>query len=164
MSFCHLLTLSGGGRVWLWLFWMLSECGVTSPDSMKVIRGLRMWLKGKNSPQKCGQRHSATWPAALWSLATRPPLLPEKGVTYPPPKDLVDGRAFFQRALSYDLCSHFLHIQHECIKRFLYVGLLLFFFLFGVLMLSGDRQNRHNPINKVVVQLPPWQRAYLLVS
>lgn len=56
-------------------------------------------------------------------------------VTYPAPEDLVDGCTFFQCALSDHLRSHFLHIQHECIKGLLYVGLFLFFFLFGVLML-----------------------------
>lgn len=89
------------------------------------------------------------------------PPLPREGATYPSPQDLVDGRAFFQRALGHDLCPHFLHIQHECVKRFLYVGLLLFFFLFGVLMLSGYRQNRHKPINNCEVPLPPQQRTQL---
>lgn len=70
----------------------------------------------------------------------RPP--PPAGVTHPSAQDLVDGCTFFQRALSYDLRSHFLHIQHERVKGFLYVGLLLLFFLFGVLMLSGCGQNR----------------------
>lgn len=55
----------------------------------------------------------------------------------PSAQDLVDGCTFFQRALSYDLRSHFLHIQHERVKGFLYVGLLLLFFLFGVLMLCA---------------------------
>lgn len=76
------------------------------------------------------------------------PSSPREGGTYPSPQDLVDGRAFLQRALSDDLCSHFLHIQHECIKRFLYVGLLLLFLLFGVLMLSGCRQSRQTQPNK----------------
>lgn len=76
------------------------------------------------------------------------PSSPRERATYPSPQDLVDGRAFFQRALGDHLCSHFLHIQHERVKRFLYVGLLLFFFLFGVLMLSGCRQNRQTQPNK----------------
>lgn len=79
--------------------------------------------------------------------AIHPPS-PSEGATYPPPQDLVDGRTFFQRALRHDLCPHFLHIQHERVKRFLYVGLLLFFFLFGVLMLSGYRQNRQTQPHK----------------
>lgn len=73
------------------------------------------------------------------------PLLPRQLVVFclllsrqrvpPPAQDLVDGRALLQRALGHDLRSHFLHIQHERIQRFLYVGLLLLLFLFGVLML-----------------------------
>lgn len=85
-------------------------------------------------------------------LPTRPqsirPPLPSEGTTYPSPQDLVDGGTFFQRALGHDLGPHFLHIQHERVKRFLYVGLLLFFFLFGVLMLSGYRQNRQTQPSK----------------
>lgn len=76
------------------------------------------------------------------------PCSPSGGAAYPSAQDLVDGCTFFQRALGYNLRSHFLHIQHERVKRFLYVGLLLFFFLFGVLMLSGWRQKRQTPPNE----------------
>lgn len=57
-------------------------------------------------------------------------------VTYPSTEDLVDGCTLFQCAFCYNFCSHFLHIQHKCIKRFLYVWLLFLFFFFGVLMFS----------------------------
>lgn len=86
--------------------------------------------KGCSKPMRTRTCHS-THHVLFW------PSSPSRYTTYPPAQDLVDGCTFFQRALSYNLCSHFLHIQHECIKRLLYVGLLLFFFLFGVLMLSG---------------------------
>lgn len=86
--------------------------------------------KGRSKPTGTGARH-ATHHVPFWPSSS------SRHATYPPAQDLVDGCTFFQRALGYNLCSHFLHIQHECIKRFLYVGLLLFFFLFGVLMLSG---------------------------
>lgn len=53
--------------------------------------------------------------------------------TYPPAQDLVDGSAFLQCALSHHLGSHFLHVEHEGIQRFLYVDLFLFLlFLFSV--------------------------------
>lgn len=58
--------------------------------------------------------------------------------TYPSTEDLVDGCALFQCAFCYNFCSHFLHIQHKCIKRFLYVWLLFLFFFFGVLMFSEE--------------------------
>lgn len=57
-------------------------------------------------------------------------------VTYPSTKDLIDGCTLFQRAFCYNFCSHFLHIQHKCIKRFLYVWLLFLLLFFGVLMFS----------------------------
>ena len=38
------------------------------------------------------------------------------------PKDLIDGRRFFECIFSNDSCSLFLHVQHECIQWFLYVG------------------------------------------
>lgn len=70
--------------------------------------------------------------------------------TYPAPEDLVNGCTFLQCALGHHLCSHFLHIQHERVEGLLYVGLFLFFFLFGVLMFSGWRQKemgRRHPVS-----------------
>lgn len=53
--------------------------------------------------------------------------------SYPPPKDLVDGGAFLQRALRHHLGPHFLHVEHEGVQRLLYVHLFLFLrFLLGV--------------------------------
>ena len=112
--------------------------------------------KGCSKPMGTGTRHP-THRVLFW------PSSPSRHATHPPAQDLVDGCTFFQRAFSYDLCSHFLHIQHECIKRFLYVGLLLFFFLFGVLMLSGWGQNRQmQPNEPSRGQLPPQQKAHPL--
>lgn len=112
------------------------------------------------------QRGSGTFCHPTHGVLVRSsPSSPTEAATYPSPQDLVDGRAFFQRALSDDLCSHFLHIQHERVKRFLYVGLLLFFFLFGVLMLSGCRQNTQTqPNEQSQGPTSPQQTAHLLVS
>lgn len=66
--------------------------------------------------------------------------------TYPSTKNLIDGSTLFQRAFCYNFRSHFLHIQHKCIKRFLYVWFLFLLFFFGVLMFSRQltRNNKKN--------------------
>lgn len=52
--------------------------------------------------------------------------------TYPSAKNLVDSCAFFQSTLCYNVRSHFFHVQHESIQRFLNMRSfwLLFFSLF----------------------------------
>lgn len=45
------------------------------------------------------------------------------GSTYPSAQYLVDSCTLFECALSHHLGSHLLHIQHECIQRFLDVWL-----------------------------------------
>ena len=42
-----------------------------------------------------------------------------------PTQDLVDGSAFFERALRHHLSAHLLHVQHEGVQRLLDVRLFL---------------------------------------
>lgn len=49
----------------------------------------------------------------------------------PAAEDLVDGGAFFQRALGHYFSPHLLHVEHERVQRLLYVRFLVLVFLIG---------------------------------
>lgn len=138
---------------------------VAIPNAVQKQNALDEWKPYKNSKRRAWERGQRSREQGTKGHCTQCSqsscVVFSPRDTYPAPEDLVDGCTFFQCALGHHLRSHLLHIQHECIKGLLYVGLFLLFFLFGVLMLSGwieTKGDGHMPSNtQAHSSFPPKQ-------